>query len=435
MTIDLSKLYPLPWTHRSNGLSWLEVTNQCDLGCHGCYRKRDAQHKSLAEIEEELRVFYANRAVDCMSIAGGEPLLHPELPAIVRMVRRFGYRPVLNTNGVKLTAERLAELKAAGLAGVTFHVDSSQDRPDCRSNSYADLTARKDELADMVRDAKGLICNFNHTVSSTTLDEIAKISAWARKRAADVDGLIFVCYRDAHVMGEFDFFANGEKVTGLEELNEGTDVGWTGDEKVTVSQLYDRLRQDEPEAEPCAYLAGTGDPASLKWLFVGRLVHDGQTLGYLSPTLMKAAQLTTNLIYDKWLSFIPKVLLNAPKSLFVATSLFDKESRKAVLRLPRHLRRNPLSLLKPAKAQTIVLIQPMDILADGTIDMCESCPDMTVYNGRLERSCRVEELKRYGAFFTATPRSATAVRHAVDSGTVYPYHSLFKCTPGKRVDA
>jgi hypothetical protein len=435
MTLDLGELYPLPWTHRANGLSWLEITNQCDLGCHGCYRKQDSRHKTVAEIDGELDLFRRLRTVDCMSIAGGEPLLHPELEAVVRSVRRHGFRPILNTNGVKMTRERLAQLKAAGLAGVTFHVDSSQDRPDCRDATFDALTARKDELADMVRDAGGLICNFNHTISATTLDEIPRISAWARRRAADVDGLIFVCYRDAHVMGAFDFFADGRRLTDLGELTEGTDRSWTGDRPVTVNELFEALTQDDREAAPCAYLSGTGDPASLKWLFVCRLVHAGETLGYLSPKLMQIAQLTTNLLFDKWLSFLPKLLLTLPKSLFVPLALADGEARKAVQRLPARLLKKPLAAVQPVKAQTIVLVQPMDVLADGTIDMCESCPDMTVYEGRLERSCRLEELKRYGTFFTAAPKGEAARARQRPPGTVYPYHTLFKCTPGPRPDA
>lgn len=59
----------------------------------------------------------------------GEPLAHPEIPEIVRMVKRKGWKAIINSNGELLTPELLRELKKAGVDGFTFHVDSGQNRP------------------------------------------------------------------------------------------------------------------------------------------------------------------------------------------------------------------------------------------------------------------------------------------------------------------
>ncbi len=37
--------------------------------------------------------------------------------------------------------------------------------------------------------------------------------------------------------------------------------------------------------------------------------------------------------------------------------------------------------------------------------MCDSCPDMTVWNGRLAWSCRLEEPMNFGAFVQTVPRT------------------------------
>jgi hypothetical protein len=33
---------------------------------------------------------------------------------------------------------------------------------------------------------------------------------------------------------------------------------------------------------------------------------------------------------------------------------------------------------------------------DGQIDMCDDCPDMCVFEGRLVNSCRLDECRIYG---------------------------------------
>jgi hypothetical protein len=37
--------------------------------------------------------------------------------------------------------------------------------------------------------------------------------------------------------------------------------------------------------------------------------------------------------------------------------------------------------------------------------MCESCPDMTVWNGKLVHSCRMDEWRLYGGYIQPQPRN------------------------------
>ena len=39
--------------------------------------------------------------------AGEEPLTHPDIVEIVRMVKEYGMKPIINTNGKELTKELL----------------------------------------------------------------------------------------------------------------------------------------------------------------------------------------------------------------------------------------------------------------------------------------------------------------------------------------
>ncbi|MCH7631565.1 MAG: radical SAM protein, partial [Proteobacteria bacterium] len=135
-TLNHLDLYRLPWNFSDNGISWLEPTTKCNLRCQGCYRDlENPVHKSLEEMKAELEVFKRLRKSDCMSIAGGDPLLYPPIVELVKMIKEMGWKPIINTNGIALTETLLKDLKQAGAFGFTFHVDTSQNRPKAKRKS------------------------------------------------------------------------------------------------------------------------------------------------------------------------------------------------------------------------------------------------------------------------------------------------------------
>src|ERR1035437_10944518 len=78
--IDHRTLYRLPWNLADNAISWLEPTSACNLACDGCYRENVAKsHKPLEVVREEIDTFLRLRKTDGISIAGGEPLMHPDI--------------------------------------------------------------------------------------------------------------------------------------------------------------------------------------------------------------------------------------------------------------------------------------------------------------------------------------------------------------------
>jgi len=168
--LDHTKLFRLPWTLSDNAISWLEPTAMCNLACDGCYRENEADsHKSLDEVKHELDVFQAKRTSDCISIAGGDPLLYPHLIELVADVKRRGLKPIINTNGVALTPELLAELKRAGVFGFTFHVDSRQRRGgEWQDKDDLQLNELRLRYARMLADIGGIACSFKTTWTSCT---------------------------------------------------------------------------------------------------------------------------------------------------------------------------------------------------------------------------------------------------------------------------
>ena len=66
-----------------------------------------------------------------MTISGGEPLLHPELDAIIQRIRSNGIIAGLITNGYLLTAARIDALNRAGLEYLQISIDNAS-RTTCR---------------------------------------------------------------------------------------------------------------------------------------------------------------------------------------------------------------------------------------------------------------------------------------------------------------
>lgn len=120
----------LPWDRKTVPHCVLEINQKCNLVCRSCYRKKTGRNKSISEILGDLETLEKNQEVQTVSIAGGEPTLHPELVEVVKLVHGRGHRVSLVTNGLLLTEELLGNLQPAGLDIVMIHVDEGQKRPD-----------------------------------------------------------------------------------------------------------------------------------------------------------------------------------------------------------------------------------------------------------------------------------------------------------------
>jgi hypothetical protein len=75
---------------------------------------------------------------------------------------------------------------------------------------------------------------------------------------------------------------------------------------------------------------------------------------------------------------------------------WDATIRACVGKRLKSLFKHPLQIFSPVKLQTIGIIQAPDVQKSGLADMCDSCPDMTVYDGKLINSCRMDEYRMFG---------------------------------------
>jgi MoaA/NifB/PqqE/SkfB family radical SAM enzyme len=402
MTLDPIKYYRLPWNYADNAISWLEPTTRCNLQCEGCYRDFDNQeHKTLDEVRAELELFSRVRKSDCMSIAGGDPLVYPHIVELVGIVKKMGWKPIINTNGIALDKALLRRLKDAGVYGFTIHVDSTQRRPDSPATTETGLNELRLKFARMLHEAGGISCSFNSTVSERTLPELPALVEWAKQHAEIVQTMVFILFRSPGLTGDLDYFAGGEKI---ELANVYKETEWAGGKFLMAQDVVNKIREAESEYEPCAFLNGTARPDSFKWLLANRTVFEGKTMGYMSPKIMELVQTFNHLFTGRYLSYASPCATSLGKSSSLMGSLFDGASRRILFNTLKRMVTSPAGLFRSAHMQTLMVIQPINFEEDGRQDMCDSCPDITIHEGKLVWSCRMEELRNYGRFLTTVPK-------------------------------
>ena len=367
----------------------------------------------MEQVKDEILFFKKWRNPDNVSIAGGEPLVHPDIVDMVAFIAENGIKPVILTNALALTPDMLRELKAAGLAGFTIHIDSHQNRPHWKNKSEADLNELRQYYADMVAAQGGVYVVFNSTVYPSTFHEIPDVVRWGQANIERVHGLVFITYRTATTDLNVAHDLHGQEV----DMGQLSYITQRFEEKFVTSPEVCQLIQDHyPAYEPSGYLGGTLVHSSYKWL-AGALVGSRKKMyGSVGKKTMEIAQAGHHLFTGTYLAYLscarvgPKIFLLAP---------WDKTLRRAWRNWLKDVVRHPGRLFDQLYVQSIGIIQAPDLLPDGRADMCDSCPDMTVYDGKLINSCRMDEYRLFGGFLSVVERARVAAS-AGDGGSGHP---------------
>jgi len=99
-------------------------TRRCNLSCSYCNEYDDfSDPVDTAEMFRRIDKL-AELGTTIITASGGEPLLHPELPAIIGRVRSHGIMATLITNGFPLTRKIIRDLNRAGLDYVQISIDN-----------------------------------------------------------------------------------------------------------------------------------------------------------------------------------------------------------------------------------------------------------------------------------------------------------------------
>lgn len=178
---------------------YVEVTTRCNLRCRMCVKQ--AEGCRIPEGDMPLAVF--DRLASCLPhldalvLNGvGEPLLHPDLPAMVRLARRH-MRPDADigfqTNGLPLTPDMARALTDGGVDRVCLSVDAlattaREELPGCLHGGMdAGSVAR---AMDMLRAAargraRPLRLGVEFVLMRDNAEELPGVVRWAAARGAE----------------------------------------------------------------------------------------------------------------------------------------------------------------------------------------------------------------------------------------------------------
>jgi radical SAM protein with 4Fe4S-binding SPASM domain len=117
-------------------VSQIHLLDDCNLRCAHCY-VGDVRFKPRPQLDTETLKTWIRRIINfskqlgfrehIMNISGGEPTLRPDLPEIIREVRKNGAEPLLLTNGLLFDRGLAEKLKEAGCDALQISLEGPED--------------------------------------------------------------------------------------------------------------------------------------------------------------------------------------------------------------------------------------------------------------------------------------------------------------------
>lgn len=163
---------------------WLlaELTYRCPLQCPYCSNPVEmANTENELSTEDWFRVMGEARALGAvqLGLSGGEPLVRDDLIALVGEGRRLGYYTNLITSGMGMTADKIAQLKCAGLdhIQVSFQA-SSAELNDFFAGSPRAFQHKVAMAKEIKRQGYPMVLNFVlHRENVACVDQILELAA------------------------------------------------------------------------------------------------------------------------------------------------------------------------------------------------------------------------------------------------------------------
>lgn len=387
--LDRRGLYRFPWSKSDNAGGWVEVTDECTLSCRGCYRHKIEGHRPLEAVKQD--IVDCRRITNCdgMAIAGGEPLIYPNIVDVVAFMSSLKIKPTILSNGEKLTPALAKELKKAGLAKIHLHIDSIQNRPGWEGKNEAELNELRQYYADLLHEVKGIQCGYHVTVFRTTLAYLPVITDWCKRNIPKVQHISFIAFRTLPNTPEVAYFAGGRRIH-LETLGEVPHD--PAETTITAEDMLEEVVRRHPDFAPAAFLNGSSKVESFKYLIGVYVGSRHGTYGTLGARTVELVQAGYHLVKGRYLSFLRSPVVG--RKIFLLFPV-DRQLRRAFAGYLRACFRHPRHLLSRIYAQSIHLHQPNEFL-DGQVNLCDSCLNMMAYRGKLINSCRLDEYRVFG---------------------------------------
>ena len=367
---------------------WIEVTDNCNLNCQGCYRNNRDGDKALDEIKQEIVECKKATNCDVMVIAGGEPLLYPDITEVVSFISSLGLKPLILSNGVLFSDKLAIELKKAGLARIHFHIDSLQERAGWEGKSEAELNELRQHFADMLWKIKNIQCGYHITVTPATLPSMPAILSWQKKNMNKVQHISFIALRGIPIVEGITYRVNNQHIPQDELLNAYHDPG---EISLTTEEMFETVKAYFPEYFPSAFINGSMVQESNKYLIYTHIGSAKKYYGSMGASAFELTQVFYHFFKGRYLSFIANP--NIGKRAFML-SLVDKPMRKALSGFMSACLRNPLTFFEKIYIQSIILQQPIEFVGSDK-NTCDSCINPMIYKEKVINPCQLDEYRQY----------------------------------------
>jgi hopanoid biosynthesis associated radical SAM protein HpnH len=193
----------------------LEPLHACNLTCTGCGRIREYSQT----IKDKLTVEECLQAVDeagtpIVSICGGEPMIYPEIGALVRGILKRRKHIYLCTNGMFIK-KRLHEFRPTSRFFFNVHLDGLEETHDLAVERKGVFKAAVEGIVAAKR-AGFLVCTNTTIYKETNLDEIDRLFAYLTK--LNVDGFMlspaygYTAVQETNPTGAAEIFMTRENI-------------------------------------------------------------------------------------------------------------------------------------------------------------------------------------------------------------------------------
>ena len=165
---------------------FFHILTKCNLKCRHCYIN-PAQHGKgtlpLAIIQAWLEVFSPDSGSKNLIFLGGEPTLHPDLPAAVKHARRLGFGSItIDTNGY-LFHDILSKVTPEEVDYFSFSLDGATRETNDRNRGDGSYAACLDGIRRAT--ARGFTTSLIFTVSRSNIHELAMMPDLLDKLGVD----------------------------------------------------------------------------------------------------------------------------------------------------------------------------------------------------------------------------------------------------------
>ncbi len=129
----------------------LKITDRCDLRCAHCFVSATAEGSDMSVSSILLAIPRLKEArVGTVTLTGGEPLVHPELPEILERLVEAGFEVTVCTNAVSLSDELLRDVKRLG------HVSFNVSLDGITADSHGKFRGRRESFEATLENSRRL---------------------------------------------------------------------------------------------------------------------------------------------------------------------------------------------------------------------------------------------------------------------------------------